>query len=190
MPNFNTKEMKIAFHRVKHTVDPLPKESVQSLQDALAFAIEKECDMNLLIAFDGFYLEPSDFHSIKSHLEEKYKVDFTTKLADVFLMRTEHEAVITVKMSGSSSMYNKPPAAAPQAKPAAPKSAPAPTVKPPLRAVTTKKKGNLEPASKKSKVLVTTPSKKRRYPGEDAIEKVEEYDEEPGALTQECFGLF
>ena len=189
MPNFNTKEMKIAFHRVKHTVDPLPKESVQSFQDALAFAIEKECDMNLLVAFDGFYLETSDFHRIKSHLEDKYKVDFTTKLADVFVMRTEDDAVITVKMSGSSSVYNKPPAVANQAKPA-PKTAPAPTEKPPVRAVGTKKPNSLEPAVKRSKVVVTTPSKKRRYPGEDAAEKVEEYEEEAGALTQECFGLF
>ena len=145
--------------------------------------------MNLLVAFDGFYLETSDFHRIKSHLEDKYKVDFTTKLADVFVMRTEDDAVITVKMSGSSSVYNKPPAVAHQAKPA-PKTAPAPTEKPPVRAVGTKKPNSLEPAVKRSKVVVTTPSKKRRYPGEDATEKVEEYEEEAGALTQECFGLF
>jgi hypothetical protein len=185
MPNFNTKEMKIAFHRVKHTVDPLPKDSIQSLQEALEFAIEKECDMNILVAFDGFYLEPGDFHSIKSHLEEKYKVDFTTKLTDVFVMRTEDDTVITVKMSGSTSMYNKPLAAA-KAK-SQPKTASVATVKPP-RAATNK--GNMEPPVKRSKVVVTTPSKKRRHPGEDPSKEVEEYEEEAGALTQECFGLF
>jgi len=84
MVNFNTKEMKIAFSKVKPDIaaQPLPDDSVTSLKLAIEWAIEKDVDQTIIVAYDGYYLKKEHFQSIVLHVE-RFAPEFLTKLSDL-----------------------------------------------------------------------------------------------------------
>lgn len=198
MVNFNTREMKIAFSKVNPDIEvqPLPDDSVTSLKLAIEWALEKGICQTCIVAFDGYYLTKEHYQSITTYLE-RFGPEFLTKLSDSMTIRAG-ACVLTIKINGSSEMHAKAAKAAPNAAKAV------------FTEVTnsvdtsTPKKRNTRaratakpPSGKKKGVTITTPSKSKKRKTAGASEptakvEVAEYsdEEEFGALTQECMGLF
>ena len=203
MVNFNTKAMKIAFSKIKPdvVVQPLPDDSITSLKLAIEWALEKEVDQTIIVAYDGYYLMKEHYQSIVSYVD-RFGPKFLTKLSDLLVIRSG-DCVVTIKLNGSSEMYAVAPANNEENVPPVISIAVADT---PLKANTRKSAHAAKPtaAAKKPpsgctrKMTITTPSKSKKRktagsyaePAKVQVEANGDDDEEFGALTQECIGLF
>ena len=190
MPNFNTNEMKIAIARAEKTAinnhSRLSKESLEKLQDALVFCIERNYDCTMIVACPGYFVHDLDF---KKHLErplEQHGI-FTTNLTDVFVFKTTTGNIITTKICGGSAMFGTKRIVTRAAKrklaeldsPGDGAIAPADPRK--------RKTKKLNPAAAPSKVSKTSPVTDNEGSNSN---NADDSFESLGPLKQECTGLF
>lgn len=170
--NFNTSELKVSLTRAKSNGSPslpLSKESIDQLENALVFAVNRSRDMLVILVFPNHFLPQQSFQQVKTNLE-KHHVEFLSyHLSDLFVMRTQNGHVITVKVSGGSILF------AAEELPAAVVdiTSPAPLKK--MRAG----------AAAKCKPSTPTPKRNNQQSGK----RKRTSDEGIGELTQECLGL-
>ena len=163
MPNFNTKEMKIAFYGTKGDSSDqtnskrLSPKSIANLKSALIHAVKREKDYNMVVAFDGYYIHPTDFATIKKELVNG-GVEVLPGWSDLLVLRTEEGYVVAVKLCGGTINAEDLPAE---------------------KVVRRKRTRRQSDDSNRD------PKNKKRTRLEE-----EEEAAAPGPLTQECHGLF
>ena len=105
MPNFNTKEMKVAFSRKKgdgcSKVERLPDESIEQLKAAVEYAIDSERDIVMAVAFIGYFIHKDDQESIKKSIEDE-EATIVCFLLDTIVIKTSEESIVTVKLMGGA----------------------------------------------------------------------------------------
>jgi len=190
MPNFNTNEMKIAITRAEKTAINnhlhLSKESLEKLQDALVFCIEKNYDCTMIVACPGYFVHELDFKKYLERPLEQHGI-FTTNLTDVFVFKTTTGNIITTKICGGSAMFcaKRIVTRAAKRKLAELNSPVAYTIAPtdPCKLKTMK----VTNAAAPSKVSKTSPGTDDEGSNSN---NAEDSFESFGPLTQECSGLF
>lgn len=170
MPNFNTKDMKIAIAKEKGGIEGmaqagamrLPERSIDMLKKALAYSTTYAYNVTVVVAYLGFFIDDDDFRSIKDFLEVEMQAEVVLSLEDFIAIRAKSGHYISVKLCGSSGRF--------------------------LPA----KDAREERLSKKRPPFGSEegPSKKRPRIGLEKSSESVHSPEVEGALTQECNGVF
>ena len=114
MPNFNTKEMKVAIATHKDSSSlakgenvRLPDKSIEKLIAAIDYCIDEDRDVTIVFSFVGYFIHEDDFKKIRTFLDDE-DVAIVVNMADLIVLRTEdEECVITIKFVGGAEGLNR-----------------------------------------------------------------------------------
>ena len=108
MPNFNTSAMKVAIYPVAEKKEqqqqPLPKESVEKLKALIVYCINREEDLNVVIAFVNHYFSDSVDEALGKILNN-YNCKVHTDQLGLLIFFTEANYMITLKFQGGSGKF-------------------------------------------------------------------------------------
>lgn len=102
MPNFNTKELKVALAESLPSKQQkrLPGSAVRNMIIALEHCIQKEKDVTLVFCFLGHFLHEDDANNIYDLVQDDHESEVVVSHSDLLVIRTEGGATITVKLVG------------------------------------------------------------------------------------------
>ena len=141
---------------------------------ALKYCVDSNKELMAIFAFSGYYIHQDDFKAMQAELETHSNAEFLPGFGDMLVIRGENENIVTVKLCGGSNGN-------------------AIDIKQPAK--------RTRRESHEQELMQEAPIKKKSRTSNNSTSNDEidaarahyndsDNDEEAGALTQECAGLF